>query len=139
MAATDPLDAFYLALDEAPGDTVTTLALADWYEEHGQETAATCVRWALQQRRWPFRYLRGAVQVEVPSEDWHNGWYWWVLETPFSWRGFPPECCLPQAVWDRLPHSFDYTPAVLKQYPSRRAAYQALFVAWRAGPTRDRE
>jgi hypothetical protein len=139
MPQRDPLDAFYLVLDDSPGDPLTTQALADWYEEQGNSTAAACLRWALRRGRWPFRYFRHGP-LRVASDAWHEGWCWWVREDMASARewGYPRECCLPLVVWERLRHSFDYDPGTFKQYPSRRAAYEALFAAWLSIPRRDR-
>ena len=49
----DPLAAFYLALEESPGDPVTLQALADWYEEQGQTDDAACLRWTVRQPALP--------------------------------------------------------------------------------------
>jgi uncharacterized protein (TIGR02996 family) len=131
MNDADPLTAFYLALDEMPGDRVTMLALADWYEEHGEISAAECLRWLVEYGLYPFRYRKGeTVQHSPPA--WHEGWYWWAVENSQArrnWR-YPRSCCLPQALWDRLKHYFDYPPSVFKDYPTGRAAYEALFTAW---------
>ena len=42
-------------------------------------------------------------------------------------------------VFEPLPHTFEFTPSVFKQYPTRRAAYEALFVVWASIPLHDRE
>jgi hypothetical protein len=128
----DPLDALYRALDEGPGDPVTVLALADCYEERDDAKAADCLRWTAKVHRWPFRYWNNG-RVVIQSNNWHDGWYWWTLEDA-SWAdhwGHPKECRLPGPLWKLLRHSFDYPPAVLKEYPTARAAYEALFEAWR--------
>jgi uncharacterized protein (TIGR02996 family) len=126
-------NALYLALDEAPGDTFTTMALADWYEEHGNLDAAECLRWSIARKRWPFRYTKSGG-LSVSSDAWHSGWLWWALDDRNYGRnwGHPPECRLPVALWTRLPHDFTYTPAVFKEYKTRREAYEALFAAWPA-------
>jgi uncharacterized protein (TIGR02996 family) len=123
--------AFYLALDEGPGDTVTALALADWYEEHGNLDAAECLRWATTHNRRPFRY-RKSGGLSVSCNTWHEGWYWWAVEERSYGRdwGHPPECRLPYELWEALPHGFAYNPAVFKEYRDRRHAYEALFTAW---------
>ena len=63
MSQTDTLAAFYLALDETPGDPATLAALADWYEEQGQADHAACVRWTLRRRRFPFCYRREGAEL----------------------------------------------------------------------------
>jgi uncharacterized protein (TIGR02996 family) len=138
MPTRDSPDAFYLALDESPGDPVTTLALADWYEEQGNSRAADCLRWAAENARWPFQYRKGGP-VKVFSQKFHEGWYWWAVadsSADLDWGaeadwGHPRECRLPRPTWERLKYiSPGYQPSVFKEYPSRRAAYEALFDAW---------
>ncbi len=130
MAEPDPLTAFYLSLDESPGDAVTVLALADWYEEQGQPDSARCLRWAVRGMLYPFRYRRGALARN--GKDWHDGWFWWALDDPYEGQawGHPLHCRLPLRVWNRLRHGFKYEPRVFKEYPSQRAAYEALLEAW---------
>jgi hypothetical protein len=130
MAEPDPLDAFFLTLDEAPGDAVTLQALADWYEEQGQPDSARCVRWAVRCTYYPFRYCEGALKKS--GKDWHDGWYWWALDDPYDGRGWghPVYCRLPRLVWNRLRHGFAYEPRIFKEYPTQRAAYEALLEAW---------
>jgi hypothetical protein len=131
MARDTSLDSFYLTLDAEPSDRVTTLALADWYEEHDQSDAADALRWAAEQRRWPFQYRREGGMA-VCCQTWHDGWFWWAVADKAYGRdwGHPQECRLADALWKRLKHTFKYDPAVFKEYPSRRAAYEALFAAW---------
>ncbi|MFO0928405.1 MAG: hypothetical protein U0736_15485 [Gemmataceae bacterium] len=131
MTAYDPLDAFYLTLDESPGDPVTLLALADWYEEALRPDAAACLRWTVQHKYIPFRYT-GQGQLTVFSESWNKGWVWWAIDDPAFGRdwGHPSSCRLPAHVWDELRHTFHYDPAVFKEYPSSRAAYEALLDVW---------
>jgi hypothetical protein len=131
MAELSSAEALYLALDELPGDPVTTRALADWYEEQGNEEAAECLRWAVERERWPFQY-RSSAGLSVASQDWGDGWFWWAVEDRSYGRewGHPASCRLPAALWEHLPHTFTYGPAVFKEYPTLRAAYEALFAAW---------
>jgi hypothetical protein len=129
------LDGFFLALDEHPADELTSQALADWYEEHGQAAAATCLRWAARHSRRPFLYRRldNVLTIE-PGKDFREGWYWWGVQHQFhggDW-GHPAECRLPPRLWELLPHTFPHRPSVFKQYPARRAAYEALIAAWAA-------
>lgn len=131
MPELAPVDAFYLTLDETPGDLPTLLALADWYLDHDQPAAGACIRWTVQQGYRPFRYL-GPGQLSVSGDLWSPGWLWWAIDDPslrIDW-GHPAHCCLPPFVWDELSHSFPYDPAVFKQYPTTRAAYEALIDAW---------
>jgi hypothetical protein len=131
MSDTDALQAFYLVLDENPGDQVTLLALAGWYEEHDQPIAADCLRWAARHSAWPFRYRANGGLI-VSSAVWHDGWFWWAIDDPFRGRdwGHEPNCRLPAPVWNELRHTFNYDPAVFKEYPTRRAAFEALIEVW---------
>jgi hypothetical protein len=131
MADPDPQGAFYLALEDNPGDRVTLAALADWYEEHDQLDAAAALRWAARLGRWPFHYHANGG-LTVASAAWHDGWFWWSVDEPYHGRewGHPPSCRLPRAVWGKLRHTFSYDPAVFKEYPTVRAAYEALIDAW---------
>jgi uncharacterized protein (TIGR02996 family) len=140
MTGHDPVSAFYLVLEESPGDTATLLALSDWYEEHGDLSAAECVRWSARRKRWPFRYWRDGP-LSVASADWHDGWFWWTTDDPHygtDW-GHPQECRLPQKLWISLRHSIPYSPLVVKEYQTVREAYEALVAAWpRAQPLEPR-
>jgi hypothetical protein len=40
--------------------------------------------------------------------------------------GYPASCRLPHALWRELRHTFNYDPTTFKEYPSARAAYEAL-------------
>jgi uncharacterized protein (TIGR02996 family) len=136
----DPLDALYRALDDRPGDAVTVLALADWYEEQDDPKAAECLRWTAKAHHWPFRYWKNGP-AQIQSANWHDGWYWWAVDDPgfgADW-GHPPECRLAPALWKLLRHTFDYNPAVIKEYPTARSAYEALFEAWRKYRRRGRK
>ena len=136
MADPDALAAFYLALDEDPGDEVTLLALADWYEEHDQTTAADALRWAVRHGRRPYCYpADGGLTVSSP--EWHLGWFWWAADDAAHARdwGHSPRCRLPRAVWEKLRHGLNYEPSVFKEYPRASDAYEALIDAWpRVGP-----
>jgi hypothetical protein len=131
MSGPELLTAIYAALDDNPADRVPLLALADWYEEHDRVDAAACLRWAARHGYRPFHYRRdGGLQVN--SAMWHDGWFWWALDDPYYGRdwGHDASCRLPRVVWWKLNHGFDYSPAVFKEYPSRRAAYEALIAVW---------
>ena len=132
MTGPDPQSAFYLVLNESPGDIVTLLALSDWYDEAGDVTAAECIRWSARRKRWPFRYTRSAEALSVAGSDWHEGWFWWGHDDPGrggDW-GHPDECRLPIRLWRQIRHLHSYTPAVFKEYPTVRQAYEALIAAW---------
>jgi uncharacterized protein (TIGR02996 family) len=138
MATSDCLDAFYLALEETPGDRVTLLALADWYDEQGSAEAAACLRWVVAKGRCPFRYRRGRLSIQ--STTLHDGWYWWATDDPPAgpdW-GHSQECRLPSALWEQLRHTFDYRPNNCKEYASVRSAYEALLEAWPLAPQLER-
>lgn len=131
VTAPDTLSAFYFALEESPGDPLTLQALADWFDEQGNAASAACLRWAVRTKRTPFHFERTGP-LTVVGNEWHDGWYWWVKEHPQAgadW-GYPAECQLLSRLWKHLRHSFDYTPSVFKEYPSVRAAYEALLAAW---------
>jgi len=127
----DAPTAFYLALEDEPHDAVTLQALADWYDDQGDADAAACLRWAVRRGLGPYRYRKGAG-LTIASEGWHDGWLWWATDDPDFGRdwGHPPSCRLPSAVWKRLRHTFGYPPAVFKEYPTSREAYEALIDAW---------
>ena len=137
MDTTRLLDAFYLALDESPGDKATLCALADWYEEQGHLANASCVRWAMRLGLRPIRCPRQENQrARVQDISGHDGWYWWVVDQP-NWVE-ERTCRLRPELWNRLAHSFPYEPLVFKEYPTLRAAYEALFEVWPAFAPRDR-
>ena len=122
-------DAFYLTLDETPDDRPTLCALADWFEDQGDLSSSTCVRWTIRRGIYPIHFDRDASEtITERGVSWHDGWYWWVIDRP----NYAPEksARLPPALWNLLSHSFRYAPSVFKEYPTRRAAYEALFDAW---------
>ena len=130
-------DAFFRALDDAPDDATTLCALADWYEEQGDESIAACVRWTIRQGLRPYRFSRADYRETLNvGSSMSDGWYWWVVDEP---NGFEERSGrLPPALWNRLEHSFPYMPSNLKEYPSRRSAYEALFEAWPVFAPRNR-
>jgi hypothetical protein len=44
--------------------------------------------------------------------------------------GHPPSCRLPPRVWLLLRHTFDYSPAVFKEYKTIKDAWEELFAVW---------
>lgn len=138
MRCSEELTGLYLALEEMPGDPVTLLVLADYYFEQGDADASACLHWVVAQGRRPFRFQRGILTMQ--SAAWTENWYWWAIDD-VSWGrnwGHPVECRLPPRLWRLLRHSFDYTPAVFKQYPTVREAYEVLLEAWPLAPASER-
>jgi uncharacterized protein (TIGR02996 family) len=131
MSQIDTLAGFYLALKENPGDPVTLLALADWYEENGLPEHASCLRWTAQRHRFPFEYRKEDPGMVNHSKAWTDGWYWWAIDDPVGrgW-GHPPTCHLPRPLWKRLENHFPFDVGVFKHFPSLQAAYEALFDVW---------
>jgi hypothetical protein len=132
MDAEEALVALYRDLEEHPGPPAALFALATWYQGQGSASAAECLRWTAEQNRYPFRYRKEGGQVLVSCDKWHDGWYWWAVDQRgygSDW-GFPAECRLPPLLWNLLRHSLAYQPAVFKEYPTLRSAYEALFAAW---------
>lgn len=133
---TDPLGIFYHTLEETPGDKVTMLALADWYEENGHEPDAACIRWAAERQAIPYKYKHNTLKVSF--EEWGNGWFWWAVDDPgygSDW-GHSTNCRLPRDIWSKLRHTFSYSPAVFKEYETQREAYEVLIELWRKAPPR---
>lgn len=137
MLHVETRDALFFALEEDPTDRVAMHALADWFFDHGDQQAGSCLRWAGQFARSPFRYSREGG-LAVSGSSWHEGWYWWALEDPNLGRfwGHSLECRIPRKIWRQLRHSFPYTPAVFKEYPNVREAFEALIEAWPRNPAR---
>lgn len=130
-------DAFYLDLDDAPSDTTTLCALADWHEERGEIRTAECVRWTIRHDLRPILFSRdGHWRELLTGPSWHDGWYWWVVDES-NWVE-ERSCRLAAPLWNRLDHSFPYVPSIFKEYPTRRVAYEALFEAWPLFAPRDR-
>ena len=122
-------DAFYLGLDESPGDTTTLFALADWYEEQGDLDRASCVRWTIRRGLHPHRFDKASSNRKpILGRSANDGWYWWAEDAPNDCE--VTTCRLPSELWNRLRHSFRYVPSVFKDYPTRRDAYESLFEAW---------
>jgi hypothetical protein len=135
----DPFTALYHALEETPGDALTLMALADCYLEEDRPEASTCIRWSQARGRYPFQYTNGSLSVA--SDSMTHGYWWWVLDergaVAGNW-GLPHPCRLTRAMWKQLPHQYEYTPGVFKEYPTLREAYEALVYAWALSPAKDR-
>jgi hypothetical protein len=128
MTENRTLISLYRALEEA-NDPVALLALADFYEEQGNLQPANCLRWTVDQGRFPFQYQARCLRVH--SGNWHDGWWWWARPRPRNTWGHPSTCELPVPLWNKLRHSFDYdAPWLFKEYKTLRDAYEALFSVW---------
>src|SRR5262245_9864058 len=140
MSQIDTLAGFYHALKETPGDPVTLLALADWFEDNGQPDSASCVRWTLRRKRFPFEFHRNEGGLLNDSPTWHDGWFWWTTSEIYGsdW-GHPVTCRLPTDLWKRLKNHLPHDVSVMKHFPSLQAAYEALFDAWPLFPPSVRE
>jgi hypothetical protein len=138
MIHTLDLNAMYAALEKRPADHVTLLALADWHEERGGVAAAECLRWVVIEGKAPFRYSGDDESLMHHHNTWHEGWYWWATSRERRGWGYPPSGVLPHRVWKRLGHSFAYDPLVFKEYPSVRAAIEALIDGWQKPAPRPR-
>jgi uncharacterized protein (TIGR02996 family) len=130
----DALAGFYLALRQSPGDPVTLLALADYYEEQGQPDKAACVRWSLRRQRHPFEFRSDLPDLPDPvrkSPAFKDCWFWWARDGGYGadW-GHPQSCRLPEKVWEKLKNLFETKPLVVKHFPTVQAAYEALFEVW---------
>lgn len=123
------LKALFDALEANPTDRVTLLALADWYEEQEQQRACGCLRWLAAEGKAPYRYRHDGDLLHH-HESWHDGWYWWATRRERRGWGYDRSCVLPHRQWDRVRHSFSYDPLVFKEYPSVRAATEALMAVW---------
>jgi uncharacterized protein (TIGR02996 family) len=131
------LTALYAALSASPDDRITFLALADWYEDHDQPDEAECLRWLVKTARRPYQYFE-ANPLRYHHESWAEGWYWWTTERAAEVWGYPENCQLPFAVWDRLDHTFAYNPITFKEYATVRDAYEAVLEAWVYTPVEGR-
>jgi uncharacterized protein (TIGR02996 family) len=138
MSEQDELASLYDALETNPADRVTRLALADWYEEHDQPLTAACLRWMVVANKYPYRYF-ATNPLRYHHESWAEGWYWWTTteREPEGW-GYPTACALPEPLWNRLRHGFNYEPTTFKEYRSVRATHEALIEAWKATPEKER-
>ncbi len=136
------LDQLYAALEASPASAERVLALAEHHARAGHFRAAAALHWSVLEQKRPFCYHRDSG-LTVEFDDWGEGWYWWATTAAdyedanygMDW-GHPPACRLPLALWRELPHTFDYDPAVFKEYPTLRAAYQALIDGWTERLTR---
>jgi hypothetical protein len=64
---------------------------------------------------------------------WKDGWYWWATARERPGWGYPESVKVPHPLWDKLEHTFNYDPVVFKEYPTVRAAVEALVAAWAPG------
>lgn len=96
------------ALDSDPGDALTRLALADWYEEQGRMDEATEQRWLVSVVKYPTGRPSGGARSWHPDEPWD----WWQIGADA-----PPHATLP----DEFFYPDDGTPH-RGRYASRRVA-----------------
>lgn len=103
---------------ESPQDWHLRLVAADWYEEHGDQDRADCLRWMA-------RYRKCAVgsNDNEPSFAWYDqarhSWPGWSSELPaLLWQAIAAESHIPLIGWHR------------KCFPDRRATEEALYQAW---------
>ena len=126
-------NALYAELEVNPGDALTLLALADWFEENDLAKPSECVRWLAEMGKVPFRYTSDA-EIIHHFEAWKDGWYWWTTAASRKGWGYPKSCRLPRTLWGRMAHTFDYPPRVFKEYPTVRGAIEAVILAWTRRP-----
>jgi hypothetical protein len=138
MLLLETLTSLYLALDETPGDSLTLNALADAYEDLGDQNAVSCVRWTITRKKFPFLF-RADLGLSVNSKTFTDGWVWWAVDSSITTAarfyatpdlGHPNSCRLPRRIWERLRHTFDADPRFVKEYPNQRTAYEALIDIW---------
>ena len=136
MSPRPTLDQLFAALEQHPAEPSSVLALAEHHARNGQTAAAAALHWAVLNEKRPFRYTRDA-ELSVDFEEWGEGWFWWATEAADDdeadygqdW-GHPKEGRLPLPLWRAMPHTFEYEPAVFKEYETLREAYQALIDGW---------
>jgi len=130
LKSDDPWQAaLYKAIEEKPLDSVSILALADWYEEQGQTEAAAALRWLAEQKKTPYRYIY-QEELKVHFDQWKSGWYWWATDAEGHDWGHPDSCVLPHKLWSKLTHAFEYNPLVFREYPTIQGAIDAFIRAW---------
>jgi hypothetical protein len=117
------------ALDRALDDPVAPAALADWFEERGDATAAECLRWLVRNGRRPGCYEEQTL---------YGKFVWIRLEaSPILNQ---PEAQLPERLWEALTGNDEpYQVLSFKSYQSIRRAFLALIEAWKrvGGPVAD--
>lgn len=118
-------DALLAALEHSPEDTVTVNALADWYEEQGDDAAAACLRWAARHGRRP-GYNPGQRNF---------GKFFWEREEATPIIDDPP-AQLPESLWLALAGNDEKYPVYsFKSYRTIRVALADLIAAWKLLPS----
>lgn len=118
------LDAWHEMLDADPDDFAIRGLMADWYADQGDPAAEDCLRWQVGERKRPYKPPEVAPGGLV---QWYDGDYG---------NGYDPESDLPAALWSELRggetwgHRSSKDPRWV-EYPTRRAAEEALLAAWR--------
>ncbi len=51
----DDCKSLWKAIARQPGEDTPKLALADWYDDHGQPDMAFALRWCVAKGKWPYR------------------------------------------------------------------------------------
>ncbi len=120
----------YAALEKVPTDEVLLLALADLYLKRGSHAAAECLQWVVIEGKTPYRYFHSTDGLRHHHDSWHDGWYWWTTSRERRGWGYPKSCVVPQRIWSRMTHTLPYDPLVFKEYPTIRAALEALIQGW---------
>ena len=121
-----------MTLESSPEDPVTLQALADWYEEREEARGAECLRWVASKGKAPYRH-RHSDDLLHHHDTWKDGWYWWATAREKRGWGYPASAVIPHPLWHELKHTFSYDPLVFKEYPTVRAALEALIAAWAPG------
>lgn len=117
-------DAFFAALELDREDAFALTALADWYEEHQDPQASTCLHWAARTGRRPGFNLY----------QFTYGRFYWVRQDP-SPIIEDPRAELPPILWDALTDYDEGKPVIsFKSYRSAQSAYLALLAAWKRLP-----
>lgn len=107
--------AFQAALEEDPTSSATRLVFADWLEEQGDPRAAG-YRWMGNNGKYP----KEATSLLFIGESWD----WW-RESAYA---IGPSV-LPAAVFDKLRGGQTRSASDYREYPTRRAAEEALCAA----------
>jgi len=114
VAVTPDESVLWKAIDVAPGDMLPLCILADWFEEHGRDDEAECLRWAAREMKEPW-----------PSAA---GKFWW-----FDQRAYitSTRSTIPGAVCEKLKtEEFVRYAGWWHLYQTRVDAYRDLCRAW---------
>lgn len=98
--------ALWKAIAARPGEDTPKLALADWYEEHGDGRMSHALRWCVARRTWPLHGPRRSLWIRQVSRPGRNH--------------------LPAVVFDALAPRADGTPPALLSWDSWRSPEAAI-------------